>query len=103
MAKNQLSEKEMLLDSIMTEKYVSSAYDAGIMDSINQEVTSALQHIQQEEQNHTKLFMEVMHSHGWYDVQGAHINQAAKNQIDQQMTFQLENRISEIERNNQNQ
>ncbi|HZJ56772.1 MAG TPA: spore coat protein [Clostridia bacterium] len=101
MAKNQLSEKEMLLDSIMTERYVSSAYDTGVMDSVNQEVTTALQNIQQEEQNHTKLFMEVMHNHGWYDVQGAHINQSAKGQIDQQMAFQLENRIGEIEQNSQ--
>ncbi len=97
MAKNQLSEREMLLDSIMTEKYVSSAYDTGVLDSVNQEVTMALQHIQQEEQNHTKLFMEVMHNQGWYDVQGAHINQAAKDQINKQMAFQLENRINEMQ------
>lgn len=97
MAKNQLSEREMLLDSIMTEKYVSSVYDTGVLDSVNQEVTMALQHIQQEEQNHTKLFMEVMHNQGWYDVQGAHINQAAKDQINKQMAFQLENRINEMQ------
>lgn len=96
MAKNQLSERDMLLDSIMTEKYVSSAYDTGVLESINEEVTKALQHIQQEEQNHTKLFTEVMHNHGWYDVQGAHINQSAKDQINKQMAFQLENRINNL-------
>lgn len=99
MAKNQLSEKEMLLDSIMTERHVSSTYDSGVMDSVNQEVTEALKRIQEEEQNHVKLFMEVMHNHGWYDVQSAHVNQSSKAQIDKQMAFQLGNRLNEIGQN----
>ena len=101
MSKNQLSEKDMLLDSIMTERYVSSVYENGIMESLNEEVITALQHIQQEEQNHTKLFIEVMHNHGWYDVQASHINQSAKDQINKQIAYQLENRINELEQNNQ--
>jgi len=101
MSKNQLSEKDMLFDSILTERYVSSAYESGIMESLNQEVTAALQRIQQEEQNHTKLFMKVMHNQGWYDVQASHINQSAKAQLNRQMAFQLENRINELEQNNQ--
>ncbi len=100
MSKNQLSEREMLLDSIMTEKYVSSAYETGIMESVNQEVIQTLQHIQKEEQNHSKLFMEIMQNQGWYDVQGAHINQPAKDQIAKQMAFQLENRFNELEAQN---
>ncbi|NLJ41173.1 MAG: spore coat protein [Clostridiales bacterium] len=96
MAKNQLTEKEMLHDSIMTQKYVSSAYDSGILDSVNEDVINALRQIQQEKQNHTKLFMEVMHNQGWLDVQGAHINQAAKDQLNKQMAFQLENRLNEM-------
>ena len=55
MSKNQLSEKDMLLDSIMTERYVSSVYESGIMESLNEEVITALQHIQQEEQTPPKL------------------------------------------------
>ncbi|MFY9176507.1 MAG: spore coat protein [Caldicoprobacterales bacterium] len=100
MSKNQLSEKDMLLDSIMTERYVSSAYENGIMESFNEEVIRALQQIQQEEQNHTKLFIEVMHNQGWYDVQASHINQSAKDQINKQMASQLENRINKLEQNN---
>ena len=53
------------------------------------------------EQNHTKLFIEVMHNHGWYDVQASHINQSAKDQINKQIAYQLENRINELEQNNQ--
>lgn len=101
MSKNQLSEKDMLLDSIMTERYVSSAYESGIMESLNQEVIAALQHIQQEEQNHTKLFIEVMHNQGWYDVQASHINQSAKDQLNKQIASQLENRINELEQHSQ--
>lgn len=90
----------MLLDSIMVEKYVSSVYDAGVMESLNEEVIQTLQHIQKEEQNHAKLFIEVLHNHGWYDVQGAHINQSAKDQIGKQMAYQLENRFNELEGGN---
>ena len=42
-----------------------------------------------------------MHNHGWYDIQGAHINQSAKDQVDKQMAFQLENRMADLEQDNQ--
>ncbi|HZJ83107.1 MAG TPA: spore coat protein [Clostridia bacterium] len=103
MAKNQLSERDMLQDAIMTEKYVSSAYDTGIMESVNEEVMQTLQNIQQEEQNHAKLFFEVMNNRGWYDVQGAHINQSALEQINKQISYQLQNRIDEMTQKNQGQ
>ncbi len=98
MPQNQLSEKEMLQDSIMTEKYVSEAYNDSVMESANQDVIQALQHIQQEEQNHAQLFFEAMHHRGWYSIQAARPNQAAKQQIDQQVSNQMQNRRQELER-----
>ena len=50
MPQNQLTEKEMLHDSIMTEKYISEAYNNTVMECTNQNIVQALQHIQQEEQ-----------------------------------------------------
>ena len=58
MPQNQLTEKEMLHDSIMTEKYISEAYNNTVMECTNQNIVQALQHIQQEEQNHAKLFLK---------------------------------------------
>ena len=103
MARNQLSDRDMLQDSIMTEKYVSSAYNTTIMEAVNDSIVKALQHIQEEEQNHAKLFFEAMHNHGWYDVQGAHINQAAKDQINKQIAKQLDGRIKQMQQSNMNQ
>lgn len=103
MPQNQLSDRDMLQDSIMTEKHVSSAYNTTIMEAVNDNIVKALQHIQEEEQNHAKLFFEAMHNHGWYDVQGAHINQGAKSQISRQISEQLKGRIQQMQRANGNQ
>jgi len=102
MAQNQLSDRDMLQDSIMTEKYVSSAYNTTIMEAVNDNIVKMLQHIQEEEQNHAKLFFEAMHNHGWYDVQAAHINQAAKDQINKQIANQLNGRIKQMQQSNTN-
>ena len=72
----------MLLDSIMTERYVSSAYENGIMESFNEEVIRALQQISRKNKSYQTL-IEVMHNQ-WYDVQ-ASIHQSAKDQINKQM------------------
>jgi hypothetical protein len=103
MAQNQLTEKEMLHDSIMTEKYVSDAYNNTVMESVNQNIIQALQHIQQEEQNHAKLFFEAMHHRGWYIIQAAHPSQAAKQEVDQQVSNQMHSRRQEVEKRLQNQ
>ena len=61
MSKNQLSEKDMLLDSIMTERYVSSVYDTGVMESVNEEVIKPYS-ISSKKSKPYQAFMEVMHN-----------------------------------------
>lgn len=103
MPQNQLTERDMLYDSIMTEKYVSDAYNTTVMESVNQNIIEALQHIQQEEQEHAKLFFEAMHHRGWYTVEAAHPSQAAKQEVDQQISSQMQNRRQQLEQKIQNQ
>lgn len=103
MPQNQLTERDMLYDSIMTEKYVSDAYNTTVMESVNQNIIEALQHIQQEEQEHAKLFFEAMHHRGWYTVEAAHPSQAAKQEVDQQISSQMQNRRQQLEQKVQNQ
>ena len=103
MPQNQLSEKEMLHDSIMTEKYVAEAYNNTITECVNQNIVQALQHIQQEEQNHAKLFFEAMHQRGWYNVEASHPSQAAKQMVDQQISGQMTVRLEDLERSMKNQ
>jgi rubrerythrin len=50
-------------DALATEKYASSAYDAVIFQSLNQPIRQALQHIQQEEQQHGEGILNYMYQH----------------------------------------
>jgi spore coat protein CotF len=55
-------------DLLATEKYVSGTYDTGIFEAACPPVRQALQHIQQEEQQHGEQLFNYMNSHGMYNV-----------------------------------
>lgn len=63
------SDKYLLQDMLSTEKYVSSAYDTSVFESAQPNVRQALQHIQQDEQNHGEQLYQYMSSHGMYQPQ----------------------------------
>ncbi len=63
------SDKYLLQDMLSTEKYVSSAYDTSVFESGNTNIRQALQHIQQDEQNHGEQLFQYMNSHGMYQPQ----------------------------------
>lgn len=56
-------------DLLMTEKYVSNAYDTAIFEFADSNVRQALNHIQKEEQEHGEGIFNYMNSHGMYNVQ----------------------------------
>ena len=58
---------EMLLtDLLMTEKYVSSAYNTAIFECTNSQMRQVLNHIQKEEQQHGEGIFNYMNAHGMY-------------------------------------
>ncbi len=59
-------EKSMLTDMLMTEKYISGAYDSAVFESSNQQLRTALQHIQQDEQKHGEGIFDYMQQRGLY-------------------------------------
>lgn len=61
-------DKILLEDLLSTEKYVSGFYDTAVFEAADPTVRQALQHIQEDEQNHGKKIFDYMHSHGMYDV-----------------------------------
>ncbi len=65
------NEKEASLchDMLMTEKYVSSAYNTIIFEMTNAQIRQALQHIQQEEQQHGEELFNYMNANGMYPVE----------------------------------
>lgn len=64
-----MSDKDMCSDLLMTEKYVSGAYDTAIFEFGNIEVRDVLNHIQKEEQKHGESIFKYMASKGMYNVQ----------------------------------
>ncbi|MEM5770761.1 MAG: spore coat protein [Bacillota bacterium] len=57
-------------DMLMTEKYVSGAYNTAIFEFTDANVRQALNHIQKEEQQHGEAIFNYMQNKGMYNVQG---------------------------------
>lgn len=56
-------------DLLMTEKYVSGAYDTAIFEMTDTNVRQALNHIQKEEQQHGEDIFNYMKNNGMYQPQ----------------------------------
>ncbi|QIB27016.1 spore coat protein [Caloranaerobacter azorensis] len=67
-AMNNQTDKVLCSDLLSTEKYVSGTYDTVIFECVNPTIRQALQHIQQDEQQHEKELFDYMNSHGMYNV-----------------------------------
>jgi spore coat protein CotF len=68
-AGSSTSDKDICSDLLMTEKYVSSAYDTTIFEFRDAAVRDVLNHIQKEEQKHGEAIFQYMESKGMYNVQ----------------------------------
>ncbi|MHB8129961.1 MAG: spore coat protein, partial [Mobilitalea sp.] len=60
------SDKDLCIDALMTEKYVSGAYDTAIFEFKDAKVRDVLNHIQKEEQKHGEAIFCYMQSKGMY-------------------------------------
>ncbi|WP_313164831.1 spore coat protein [Sedimentibacter sp.] len=63
------SDKDLCTDLLMTEKYVSGAYDTAIFEFRDPQVRNILNHIQKEEQQHGETLYKYMASKGMYQAQ----------------------------------
>lgn len=55
-------------DLLVTEKYISGAYDTTIFECVDTNLRNALNHIQKEEQQHGEAIFNYMQSKGMYNV-----------------------------------
>jgi spore coat protein CotF len=67
-ANNDGDDALMLTDMLMTEKFISNAYDTAIFESATPAVRQALQHIQDEEQQHGEGLYNYMSQNGMYQT-----------------------------------
>jgi spore coat protein CotF len=62
------TDKDLCIDMLMTEKYVSGAYDTAIFEFRDPQVRSILNHIQKEEQQHGEAIFKYMEKKGMYQM-----------------------------------
>lgn len=62
------TDKDLCTDLLMTEKYVSGAYNSAIFEFRDPQVRSTLNHIQKEEQQHGEVIFKYMESKGMYQA-----------------------------------
>lgn len=63
------SDNTLCTDMLMTEKFVSGAYDTAIFEFADPKARQALNHIQKEEQGHGQGIFQYMQSKGMYNPQ----------------------------------
>lgn len=63
-----ISDKDMCMDMLTTEKQISSAYDTAIFECKDAAVRDTLNHIQKEEQKHGQAISSYMISKGMYTL-----------------------------------
>jgi len=66
---NNQNDATLCTDMLMTEKYVSSAYNTAIFEFRDPNIRQILNHIQKEEQQHGEGIFNYMQSKGMYTVQ----------------------------------
>lgn len=66
---NSQSDSALCNDMLMTEKFVSGAYDTAIFEFKDPAMRDALNHIQKEEQKHGEGLFQYMQSKGMYNTQ----------------------------------
>lgn len=64
--RNRLSDRDMLLDLLTTEKYMSHLYDHAIMEAAGDSVRDAFIALQQDEHESAQMLYDFMQQQGWY-------------------------------------
>lgn len=62
-------DKDLCMDMLTTEKYISGAYDTAIFEFRDAQIRDILNHIQKEEQKHGEAIFMYMDSKGMYQAQ----------------------------------
>jgi hypothetical protein len=63
---NHLSDRDIFLDMLATEKYMSHLYDHAVLESSSDIVRDTFQRLQHNTQMNAAKIYETMHQRGWY-------------------------------------
>ncbi len=65
--KNRLSDRDMLLDLLASEKQMSHMYDHGITEASTPSVINTFEQLQHEEHDNAHTLFQAMQDRGWYN------------------------------------
>lgn len=66
--RNRLSDRDMLLDLLTTEKYMSHLYDHAIMEAACDTVRDTFVALQEDEHETAQMVFDFMNQRGWYST-----------------------------------
>ncbi|SDD42927.1 spore coat protein [Sporomusa acidovorans] len=70
-SRNRLSDRDMIVDLINTEKHLSHLYEHAIMESSSSMVHNTMEEFQHDEHENAYTLYNVMQGRGWYNPAGA--------------------------------
>jgi spore coat protein CotF len=86
-SRNRLSDRDMLLDLLMTEKHLSSLYEHGVMEASSPMVSNTLESLQADAHDTARNLFTAMQERGWYNTgQGERSGRSQKSQLQRQTT-----------------
>lgn len=87
--RNRLSDHDMLLDLMMTEKHLSSLYDHCVLEATTPVVSDAIERLQADTHNNVHTLFIAMQQHGWSNPEQAAERLLKSNPIEAYKKFDL--------------
>lgn len=66
-SRNRLSDRDIMLDLLMTEKHLSSLYDHGVMEAASPMVSNTFERLQADTHDSIRAIFAAMQQRGWYN------------------------------------
>ncbi|AIF53098.1 spore coat protein [Pelosinus sp. UFO1] len=66
-SRNRLSDRDMLLDLMITEKHLSRLYDQGVLESTSPMISNTFERLQASSHDNARTIFTAMQQRGWYN------------------------------------
>jgi len=70
-SRNRLSDRDMLLDLMITEKHLSRLYDQGVLESTSSMTSNTFERLQADTHDNVRTIFTAMQQRGWYNPERA--------------------------------
>lgn len=87
--RNRLSDHDMLLDLMMSEKHLSSLYDHCVLEATTPVVSDAIERLQADTHNNVHTLFIAMQQHGWSNPEQAEERLLKSNPVEAYKKFDL--------------